>query len=66
MNYLGLYLRNSLRKGVAEQHKWKSSSVCRKIASVLERNRQMCSCDFTCWVLAGVALVNTQIGLLCR
>jgi hypothetical protein len=26
MNYLGLYLRNSLRKGVAEQHKWKSSS----------------------------------------
>lgn len=41
MNYLGLYLRNSLRKGVAEQHKWKSSSVCRKNASVLERNRQM-------------------------
>ena len=27
MNYLGLYLRNSLRKGVAEQHKWKSSRV---------------------------------------
>jgi len=34
MNYLGLYLRNSLRKGVAEQHKWKSSSVCHEIASV--------------------------------